>query len=131
MQQDSGGSPLVLIIEDDRALSNMYAHKFSLGGYRTIVAYDGKSGLEMAKKEKPNLVLLDMLLPEMKGEKVAKKIHSDKDLKETPVIILSNLADTKTYENSRDSGVKAYLLKPMYSPDQVLQVAQKYLSPKH
>lgn len=116
----------VLIIEDDRLLSKMYSKKFETEGFNVLRASDGEEGLEMARK-KPDIILLDMVLPKRSGGAFLAKKREIKDIIHIPVIALTNLADKEQAEYAEKMGVKDYLVKAMHTPEQVVVVVTKCL----
>ncbi|PIR13347.1 hypothetical protein COV49_02550 [Candidatus Falkowbacteria bacterium CG11_big_fil_rev_8_21_14_0_20_39_10] len=111
----------VLIIEDEEHLSEMYKMKFEQEGYSAITANDGLAGVETAKKVKPNLILVDLVMPKMDGYQVLKKIRADKDIKDTMVYILSNLSQDKEITNGFQRGADGYLIKANLTPAQLVK----------
>src|SRR6478609_2686453 len=81
----------ILIIEDDKILADMYSDKFSLGGYSVMSASDGEKGLELALSSKPDLILLDLALPKLKGMDVMGTLRTSDWGKTVPIIVLTNL----------------------------------------
>src|SRR4030042_2588675 len=107
----------VLLIEDDALFVKMYQKKFAHEGLELAVAYDGAEGVEKVKSEKPDLVILDLMLPKMAGSEVLSKIREDSEIKNPPVIILTNLS-TSSEEVDRciQLGVKETFLKTDVTP---------------
>ena len=81
----------VLLVEDDTFLGNIYKTKFDMEGFKVSVAENGEEGLADAKKKKPDIILLDILLPKLDGFRVLEKLKADDELKNIPVILLTNL----------------------------------------
>lgn len=111
---------LVLLVEDDAFLVNMYTTKLGLVGFTVISATDGEKGLEIAKTEKPDVVLLDVLLPGMDGFAVLKKIRSDAATKDLPVILLTNLSKKEEVDKGLALGANDYLIKAHFMPSEVV-----------
>lgn len=100
----------ILIIEDDFDIARIYNEKLQLFGYKISVAADGKQGLFLAKSEKPDLILLDIMLPEgMNGFDVLERLKKDEELKGVPVIMLTNLDSEKKV--ATEMGIVDYLIK--------------------
>lgn len=118
---------LVLIVEDDPALSNLYDEKFKREGFGTIVAKDGKSGLEIAFQKLPDFILLDILLPKMNGLDFLVKLRQHPTAGSIPVIVLTNLAERSEQERALKLGAKEYLAKAMHSPEDIVNRAKSYL----
>ncbi|PIT90425.1 MAG: response regulator, partial [Candidatus Komeilibacteria bacterium CG10_big_fil_rev_8_21_14_0_10_41_13] len=81
----------ILIIEDDGFLLQMYSSKLTLEGFKVVDAIDGEKGVRVAKKELPDLILLDLMLPKKDGVTVLGELKKDKETKNIPVIILTNI----------------------------------------
>jgi len=119
----------ILIIEDNEDMRFLLESKLKEQGFDVSVAGDGKSGLKKVLKEKPKLVLLDLMLPEMNGEQVLKEIKHKKLLKKIPVIIITNKADDATKEHClKYLGATDYLIKSNYTITQIVNRAKKFLS---
>lgn len=118
----------IAIIEDDPAISQMYRIKFSAEGYDVSVAENGKIGLELCQKTLPDVVLLDLMMPEMTGgEMLAKMRDTDWGAKIT-VIILTNMGEQEIPEEVRKLGVSAVILKADMTPRQVAELVKKIIS---
>ncbi len=113
--------PKILIVEDEEFLSDMYKIKFGQEGYGVIVARDGLAGLEMAQKERPDLVLLDLVLPGLDGFQVLKKLKQDSATKNIKVFILSNLGQADEVDKGIKTGADGYFIKANLTPTQLLE----------
>lgn len=110
----------ILIIEDEEVLVNMYETKFTSEGYQILKATNGEDGLILVQKEKPDLILLDVILPKMDGFMVLKKIKSDPTTKNIPVILLTNLGQDEDINKGKEDGAVAYLVKANLTPSEVI-----------
>jgi len=117
----------ILFIEDESALQKNLSDLFSRENYETISALDGEIGLSLAKNKKPDLILLDLILPKASGFDVLKKLKEDKDTKNIPVIVLTNLESMEDIEKTLALGATTYLVKSSYSLDEVLEKVKKTL----
>jgi len=117
----------ILFIEDESALQKNLSDLFSRENYETISALDGEIGLSLAKNKKPDLILLDLILPKASGFDVLKKLKEDKDTKNIPVIVLTNLESMGDIEKTLALGATTYLVKSSYSLDEVLEKVKKTL----
>lgn len=117
----------ILLIEDDPDQILMYKTKFELEGFKVITAEDEKEGLTKAREEKPDLILLDVLLYEHDGIEVLKKLKSDPQTKEIPVLILSNLKKRELQEEAKKLGALEWILKVHYLPKEVVNIVENYL----
>ncbi len=118
----------ILIIEDDRFIAKMYQTKLGLDGYDVEVAENGKIGVEKIKSFQPDLVLLDIIMPEMDGFGVLESIRDDASINSTPVIIMSNLAQEDHLKRARALGAKDYIVKSQYTPLDVVKKIQEVLA---
>lgn len=107
----SNSKKLIFIIEDEQVLLKALSLKIIEKGYKVLTALDGEMALSMLKNTKPDLILLDILLPKIDGFKVLKKIKAMPGLKNVPVIVLSNLSDTNEIEKGLKLGAKDYYIK--------------------
>ena len=119
---------LILITEDDPLMSRMYQKIFTFEGYEVSIAKDGEEGLELAKKEKPTVILLDVMMPKMNGIEMLEKLKIDPDTKTIPVIMLTNLAGEKDAENAMVKGAVKYIVKSEYEPKQIVDMVKEILS---
>ncbi len=101
----------VLIVEDEPDLLTILADKFNSEGFNVVTARDGQEGLDSLTKAKPDAILLDIIMPRMDGITMLKKMREDKDNKDIPVIVLTNLADSDAVVTSLEHGAFDYLIK--------------------
>ena len=120
----------ILLIEDDPFLLSMYATKFELEGFEIIFAEDGEKALKVASKEKPDIILLDVLLPKMDGFEVLKELKKNEETKAVPVILLTNLSQRDDVEKGLALGAVDYLIKAHFMPTEVVEKIKKTLSEK-
>ncbi len=120
--------PSVAIIEDDQAISGMYRFKFEAEGYKVETAENGKLGLELAEKMKPDIVLLDLMMPEMTGDEMLAKMRATTWGKHIKVVILTNKGEQEIPPEVRELGVSAVILKADMTPRQVAELVKKHLS---
>jgi len=120
----------ILLIEDDPFLLSMYATKFELEGFEIIFAEDGEKALKAASKEKPDIILLDVLLPKMDGFEVLKELKKNEETKAVPVILLTNLSQRDDVEKGLALGAVDYLIKAHFMPTEVVEKIKKILSEK-
>ena len=117
----------ILLIEDESVLTRMYKVKLSLAGFKVMTAIDVKDGLKLAKKEKPDLILLDILLPRKNGIVFLEKQQKTPAISSIPVIVFSNYDDIATKKRAAELGVKAYLIKTDHTPEAILRRIRSYL----
>jgi DNA-binding response OmpR family regulator len=117
----------ILIVEDDQFLRELMVRKIVSEGYNSIETETGEEGIEKIKKEKPDLVLLDIVLPGIDGIEVLKKIKEDPNVKSIPVIILSNLAGPEEIERGLKLGAADYFIKAHMTPREIVEKAKEFL----
>jgi len=117
----------ILIIEDDPA--ELFALKKTVAeaGYRVISASEGQTGLEMIKKERPNLVLLDIILPKINGFDILAFAKKDSQTANIPIIVLTNLNDEETAVKSKTLGAVDYLIKSQAYPHDIIRKIDHFL----
>lgn len=118
----------VAIIEDDIALADMYKLKLEASGLKVMVAYDGKKGLDMITDKKVDLVLLDLMLPEMTGGEVLANFRKTPNGESTKVIVLTNISEYEAPDDLYKLGILRYMVKANYTPSQVVVVVQEALN---
>src|ERR1051325_5548970 len=101
----------VAIVEDDKAISQMYRIKFEAEGYEVETAENGKLGLELAEKMRPDIILLDLMMPEMTGDQMLAALRKQPWGKKIKVVILTNMGEQEIPQSVRDLGVSAIILK--------------------
>jgi DNA-binding response OmpR family regulator len=117
----------ILIVEDDDFLLQMYVTKLELEGFQVISAIDGIKGLKLAKKDKPDLVLLDLQLPSMSGFEVLENLKQDDEIKQIPVLILTNFSQKEDIERCLNLGASDYLIKAHFVPSEVISKIKNIL----
>lgn len=101
----------VLIVEDEAPLSTALAEKMRKEGYEAEVAKNGQEGLEAIKRNKPDIILLDVIMPIMDGMSMLRNLRTDNEAKDIPVIILSNLSDSNDILQAMQNNTYDYLIK--------------------
>jgi DNA-binding response OmpR family regulator len=118
----------IAIIEDDQAISQMYRIKFEAEGYTVETAENGALGLKLAESMKPDMVLLDIMMPEMTGEEVLRKLRDSDWGKNMKVIVLTNMGEQEIAPEIREMGVQAVILKADMTPRQVAELVKQQLA---
>lgn len=111
----------ILIVEDDKFLRELIAQKLSKEGFNISEAVDGEEGIKKIKEEKPQLVLLDLILPGIDGFEVLSRMKEDPIISSTPVIILSNLGQKEDVEKGLKLGAVDYLIKAHFTPGEIIE----------
>ena len=120
--------PKIAIIEDDQAISQMYRFKFEAEGYEVQTAENGKLGLELAENMKPDIILCDLMMPEMTGDEVLAKLRASDWGKNIKVIILTNVGEQEIPPKIKELGVSGVILKADMTPRQVADIVKKTLT---
>ncbi len=120
----------LLVVEDEVSLLNALIDMFTQEGLNVVQAKDGKTGLELAQKEHPDLILLDILLPKMSGLEVLERLRKDDWGKNAKVILLTNLSDTRTLAYALSYDVHTYLVKSDLDVDFLIKKVKEYLKIK-
>jgi CheY-like chemotaxis protein len=113
----------LLFCEDDPLMQRMYERAFRLGGHEVTLAGDGEVALATLEKmePKPNIIVLDVMMPKMSGFDVLRKIKADDRFKQIPVVLFTNLAGEKDAEKGLQLGAAMYLVKSQFSPTQIVE----------
>lgn len=111
----------ILIVEDDKFLRELIAKKLTKENYDTVEAVDGEEGVKKVKEEKPDLILLDLILPGIDGFEVLSRIKEDPALAQIPVIILSNLGQREDIDRGLGLGANDYLIKAHFTPGEIIE----------
>lgn len=118
----------ILLIEDDPFLSEIYTAKFQEAGFEVSIATDGLQGLRKAKEQKPNLLLIDLVMPKMDGFDFLRAVKFDREIRNIPVVVLSNLGEEEDVRKGLKFGVIEYLIKAHYTPTEVVARIKNILS---
>lgn len=117
----------ILFIEDEAALQKTFSDVLGSEGYAVISALDGETGLRLAKSKKPDLILLDLILPKVNGFEVLKLLKQNSETKEIPVLVLTNLEGIKEIDKAIELGATTYLVKAQYSLEEVMDKVKSAL----
>ncbi|MBZ1356396.1 MAG: response regulator [Candidatus Nealsonbacteria bacterium] len=120
----------ILVVEDDKFLRELITQKLSREGYDVYEGVDGEDGVKKAKENKPDIILLDLILPGIDGFEVLAKIKEDSDLVNVPVVILSNLGQRDDVERGLKLGAVDFLIKAHFTPGEIIEKVQKILGEK-
>ncbi|MFA6096782.1 MAG: response regulator [Candidatus Paceibacterota bacterium] len=111
----------ILVVEDEATLQKALNDVLVGEGFDVVSALDGEKGFQLAKEEKPDIILLDIILPKMDGFEVLTNLKATEETKEIPVIILTNLSDLENIQKALDLGANTYLVKADFHLDDVLK----------
>jgi adenylate cyclase len=120
----------ILVVEDEEILLTALQEELKQGGYETLGAIDGEDGLTKVKEFKPDLILLDLVMPKMDGMAVLKKLKVDPETLTIPVVILTNLSDYERISEALSLGAKDYLVKANYSLNDLMEKVKSVLARK-
>ncbi len=117
----------VLVIEDDKFLREMITRKLAKDGYEVSEALDGKQGLEKMRELKPDLILLDLIMPNVGGFEVLEQAKEDDEIKDIPIVILSNLGQKSEVERGIQLGAEDFLIKAHFTPKEIINKVKENL----
>ncbi|MEA3452728.1 MAG: response regulator [Patescibacteria group bacterium] len=117
----------ILLIEDDPFLIDIYSTKLKEAGFKFLVIKDGKEVLKIVQKEKPNLIILDIILPNIDGWQILRQIKKESKLKRIKIIILSNLSQKEEVIKGVKLGADKYFIKSDHTPSQIIKEINKLL----
>lgn len=122
-----GENKKILVVEDDGFLMKIYEIKLKQEGHLVIKAVDGEQAVALTKSEKPDLILLDLILPKKSGFDVLDEIKADPETKDIPVVILSNLGQEEDMKKGLDKGASSYIIKANSTIEEFMEKINKYL----
>ncbi len=117
----------ILLVEDEEIMIDLLQRKLTQEGYEISVARDGEEGLKIMKKIKPDLILLDIIMPKMGGLEVMEEMAKDKELKKIPVIVISNSGQPVELDRAQKLGAKDWLIKTEFDPQEVVNKVKKQI----
>lgn len=119
----------IVVVEDNVALAEIYKTRMELLGYTCFAAFDGVQALAIIEKERPNLVLLDLMVPKVAGDQILEVMRASEWGKDIKVFIISNLSEEDAPVGLRDRGIEGYAVKANLSNDQLDQLVDQILKP--
>ncbi|MBI4101708.1 MAG: response regulator [Candidatus Nealsonbacteria bacterium] len=120
-------SKTILFVEDESALQKTVGEVLSQEGYQVVSALNGEIGLRLAREKKPDLILLDLILPKVNGFEVLKRLKEDAETQKIPVVVLTNLEGMADIDKALELGATTYLVKTQYSLEEVVEKIKKTL----
>jgi len=117
----------ILLVEDEELIIDLLTKKLEREGYQVSIAKDGEEGLSMMKDEKPDLILLDIVMPKMGGFEVMEEMQKDEELKKIPVIVISNSGQPVELDRAKKLGAKDWLIKTEFDPREIINKVIKQI----
>lgn len=117
----------ILLIEDEELIITLLRRKLEKEGYQVAVARDGVEGMEKMKEDKPDLILLDIVMPRMGGFEVMEETRKEKELRTIPIIIISNSGQPVELDRAKRMGARDWLVKTEFDPKEVLTKVKKQI----
>ena len=117
----------IVIVEDEEVLLDVLKKKLIVEGYEVVTAMDGEKGLSTIRSEKPDLILLDIMLPKMDGYQIMEAIKKDSKTKTIPVVVISNSGQPVELDKAKKLGAKDWLIKTEFDPNEVLAKVVKQI----
>ena len=118
----------ILLVDDETELVEMVKLRLEANNYEVLTAYDGKQGLDLARKEKPDLIILDLMLPKIDGYRVCRMLKFDEKYKKIPIILFTSRAQDDDKATGLEVGADAYITKP-FEPQVLLDKMRELVSP--
>ncbi len=117
----------ILLVEDEEIIIDLLQRKLQKEGYEVSVARDGEEGLKVMREVKPDLILLDIVMPKMGGFEVMEEMAKEPDLKKIPVIVISNSGQPVELDRAQELGAKDWLIKTEFDPQEVIDKVVKQI----
>ncbi|MFA5932249.1 MAG: response regulator [Candidatus Paceibacterota bacterium] len=117
----------ILIVEDEDILSSVLQEKFEEKNFKVILAKDGSVVLPLVKKNRPDAILLDILLPKVNGMEVLSQLKADEDLRNIPVIVMSNLGEDSKIKEALQLGAVDYMVKTQHPINELIEKVKEYI----
>ncbi|RJO59530.1 response regulator [Candidatus Parcubacteria bacterium] len=118
---------VVALIEDDAMIADMYKAKFSKAGFDIQNALDGATGLELIKRVKPDIILLDIIMPKLDGFQVLRQLRAEPEFKKIPVVMLTNLGQEEDVKKGQELGATDYFIKTNFTPSAIVDKVKSIL----
>lgn len=115
----------ILLVEDEEIMIGLLQKKLTKEGYEVLIARDGEEGLKIMKEAKPDLILLDIIMPKMGGFEVMQEMQENKELKKIPIIVISNSGQPVELDKAQKLGARDWLIKTEFDPQEVIDKIKK------
>lgn len=125
--QISNRAKKILLIEDEKTITDVLSKRLAREGYQILAAENGEEGLRTMREKKPDLILLDIIMPRMGGFEVMEEMNKDPELKKIPVIIVSNSGQPVEINRAQKLGAKDWLIKTEFDPQEVVEKIKKQI----
>jgi DNA-binding response OmpR family regulator len=122
-----GAKKILLLVEDEAMLSNLLRQRLEKENFRVIAAHDGAEAVKILKQEKPDLILMDIILPKMSGFEVMEAMKGDPTLQSAPVVVVSNLGQDSDVERGQSLGAIGYFVKAQMSIEDLVSKIKEFL----
>lgn len=127
MNKDNMDKKYILVAEDDKFYAGVYRRKLTAEGYEVEVVENGQKAIESVKKRKPDLLLLDLIMPVMDGFSTLGELRKDDDSKDMQIVVMSNLGQDEDIKKAKDLGANDYFVKSNYSLQEIIEKIKNYL----
>lgn len=111
----------ILLVEDEEIMINLLQKKLVQEGYEVLIARNGEEGLSMMKEVKPDIILLDIIMPKMSGFEVMEEMRKDTELKKIPIVVISNSGQPVELDKAKELGARDWLIKTEFDPQEVIE----------
>jgi len=120
-------SKKILIVEDEEIIYSLLQKKLSQEGYEVRVAKDGQEGIDKMKEQKPDLVLMDIIMPRKSGFEVMEEMQKDEELRTVPIVVISNSGQPVELDRAKELGAIDWLVKTEFDPQEVIEKVRKHI----
>ena len=117
----------ILLVEDDKFIIDIYTQKFQEAGFSVEVAEDGEEALKKVKSTKPDLLILDIVLPNIDGWEIIKQVKKNPEFKDLKIVALTNLKQEEDMKKGKALGIAGYFIKAHFSPSQIVEEIKKII----
>ena len=117
----------VLIVEDEDIIMDLLEKKLIQEGYEVSTAYDGEQGMEKLRSVKPDILLLDIVMPKKSGYEVMEEMSKDPELSKIPIIVISNSGQPVELDKAKNMGAKDWLVKTQFDPKEVVEKVRRLI----